>query len=50
MEVEIDADYHLHFSHVINAVGACTGRLDSNGKIVKYIDKIKFKPPTKPAA
>lgn len=48
MEVEIDADYHLHFSHVINAVGACTGRLDANGKVVKYIEKIKFSPPKKP--
>ena len=51
MEVEIDADYHLHFSHVINAVGACTGRIDKrSGKVVKYIEKIKFKPPTPPAA
>ncbi len=49
MEVEIDADYHLHFAHVINAVGACTGKLNNDGKIVKYIEKIKFKPPTKPA-
>jgi biopolymer transport protein ExbD len=49
MEVEIDADYHLHFRHVINAVGACTGRMDKKAKkVVKYIEKIKFKPPKKP--
>jgi biopolymer transport protein ExbD len=48
MEVEIDADYHLHFSNVINAVGACTGRVDKKTKkVVKYIEKIKFAPPKK---
>lgn len=50
MEVEIDADYDLHFSNVVNAVGACTGRLDKDGNIVKYIEKIKFAPPKKPGA
>lgn len=47
MAVEIDADYQLHFNNVISAVGACTGRIDErNGKVVTYIEKIKFKPPT----
>lgn len=47
LAVEIDADYQLHFSNVINAVGACTGRIDKRrGKVVKYIEKIKFKPHT----
>lgn len=51
MEVEIDADYGLNFRYVISAVGACTGRLDKrSGKIVKYIEKIKFAPPKPPAA
>ncbi|MGZ0172902.1 MAG: ExbD/TolR family protein [Planctomycetales bacterium] len=50
MAVEIDADYNLHFSNVINAVGACTGRVDKRGNVVKYIEKIKFKPPTSPTA
>jgi biopolymer transport protein ExbD len=51
MEVEIDADYHLHFRHVINAVGACSGRMDKKAKkVVKYIEKIKFKKPKKPDA
>ncbi len=47
LAVEIDADYELHFSNVINTVGACTGRIDKrSGKVVKYIEKIKFKPHT----
>lgn len=51
MAVEIDADYNLHFQHVISAVGACTGRLDPRTqRVVKYIKNIKFKPPQKPAS
>ena len=51
MAVEIDADYNLHFRHVISAVGACTGRLDPRTqRVVKYIKNIKFKPPQNPAA
>jgi biopolymer transport protein ExbD len=46
MEVEIDADYNLHYEHVISCVGACTGRIDPKTKsIVRYIEKIKFAPP-----
>jgi len=45
MEVEIDADYNLHFRHVISAVGACTGKVGSDGNIVKYVEKIKFSQP-----
>lgn len=51
VEVEIDADYNLHFRHVINAVGACTGKVTEVGgeeKIVKYVEKIKFAPPKPP--
>jgi len=49
MEVEIDADYNLHYAHVIQAIGACTGRLDERtGQIVRYVEKIKFAPPRKP--
>jgi biopolymer transport protein ExbD len=49
--VEIDADYHLHFRHVINTVGACTGRIDEKTKkVVKYIEKIKFKTSRRPDA
>ncbi|QDT95495.1 ExbD/TolR family protein [Gimesia aquarii] len=46
MEVEIEADYNLHFEYTLKAVSACTGRLDSSGKhIIRYIEKIKFAPP-----
>ena len=48
MEVEIDADYNLDFEHVIHAVSACTGRLTKSGKLVRYIEKIKFAPPKAP--
>lgn len=46
MEVEIEADYNLHFEYTLKAVSACTGRLDSTGQhIIRYIEKIKFAPP-----
>lgn len=49
MEVEIEADYNLHYQYVIRAVSACTGRMDPNTKrIVRYVEKIKFAPPKRP--
>ncbi|WP_417384570.1 ExbD/TolR family protein [Gimesia sp.] len=46
MEVELEADYNLHYEYTLKAVSACTGRLDPSGKhIVRYIEKIKFAPP-----
>ena len=49
-EVEIDADYNLHYSYVIRAISACTGRFDERTKqVVRYIEKIKFAPPRRPA-
>ena len=43
LEVEIDADRNLSYPHVIGAVSACTGRIDSKtGKLIRYISKIKF--------
>lgn len=46
IEVEIDADYNLHFDNVVKAIGACTGRLGPDGKtIIRYVEKIKFAPP-----
>ncbi len=45
LEVEIDADYHLHFRNVINAIGACRGRKDeATGRITQYIRHIRLKP------
>jgi len=48
-EVEIDADYNLHYGYVIQAVGACTGRLDPRSKqIIRYVETIKFAAPRRP--
>jgi biopolymer transport protein ExbD len=50
IEVEIKADYNLHYGYTIKAIGACTGRNDSKGNLVRYIEKIKFAPPVPPGA
>ena len=53
IEVEIDADFALHYQYVIRAVSACTGRLqrkpDGTEEVVRYIEKIKFAAPRKEA-
>jgi biopolymer transport protein ExbD len=48
MEVEIDADFGLHYRYTVQAISACTGKLNSKGQPVKYIEKIKFAQPRKP--
>lgn len=48
VEVEIKADYNLQYGYTVQAIGACTGRLDSKGNLVRYIEKIKFTPPVRP--
>ena len=40
-EVEIEAAYNLRYEYGIAAIGACTGRMQ-DGKLVRYIEKIKF--------
>ena len=50
MEVEIDADYNLHFQYVISAISACTGRLGEKGNVVRYVEKIKFAQPKRPSS
>lgn len=50
MEVEIDADYNLHYTHVISTISACMGRYDERTQqVIRYIEKIKFAPPRRPA-
>ncbi len=49
LEVEIDADYNLHYVYTIKAISACTGYLQGEKK-VKFLEKIKFAPPRRPAA
>ncbi|MDB5390357.1 MAG: Biopolymer transport protein ExbD/TolR [Planctomycetaceae bacterium] len=45
-EVELDADYNLHYSYIVKAVSACTGRFDKRtNQVVRYIEKIKFAAP-----
>ena len=34
-EVEIDSDYNLNYRYIINAIGACSGRMQ-NGTTVRY--------------
>ena len=47
-EVELDCDYRLHYSHVIDAITAVSGYIDSNTTdVVKLVEKIKFSPPRK---
>jgi len=49
-EVELDADYNLHYKYIVQAISACTGRFDKRTKnVVRYIEKIKFAAPRKPA-
>lgn len=51
VEVEIDADFNLKYEYTIRAVSKCTGRLDPQTKrVVRYIEKIKFKPSKRPEA
>ena len=43
LEVEIDADFGLHYIYVIKAVSSCSGRFNSRtGGRVTYLEKIKF--------
>ena len=43
-EVEIDADYHLQYHYVIQAITAVTGKKDADGNVITLIEKIKFSP------
>ncbi len=51
VEVEIDADYDLHYEYVVKAITAVSGYRDkSTGQIVKLVGKLKFAPPDAPPA
>jgi biopolymer transport protein ExbD len=43
-EVEIDADFGLHYQYGIRAVSACTGKMQ-DGTLTRFIEKIKFTAP-----
>lgn len=47
-EVELDPDFELNAKYLINAIGACRGRVQRVGDktvMVDYIKNIKFHPP-----
>ncbi|MFN0054636.1 MAG: ExbD/TolR family protein [Planctomycetales bacterium] len=49
VEVEIDADFELHYQFVVNAISACTGAVDPKSKqVIRYVEKVKFAPPRSP--
>ncbi len=51
VEVEIDADYGLHYEYVVRTITAVYGYRDkATGRIVKLVGKIKFAPPDQPPA
>jgi len=47
-EVELDCDYALHYSNVINAITSVSGSIGPGGQIVKLVEKVKFAPPRRP--
>ncbi|HUG20408.1 MAG TPA: biopolymer transporter ExbD [Planctomycetaceae bacterium] len=48
-EVELDPDFELNAKYLINAIGACRGRVqrnpDGTSKMIDYVKNIKFAPP-----
>jgi biopolymer transport protein ExbD len=44
LEIEIDADYDLHYEYVMRAITAITGYIE-NGQPHKLIERVKFTPP-----
>jgi biopolymer transport protein ExbD len=43
LEITIDSDYHLNYEHVMQAVGAASGRIDpQSGRLIRYDTPIKF--------
>ncbi len=46
-EIEIDADFQLRYTYVIEAITAVTGYRTPEDEVVKLIEKIRFSPPKK---
>jgi biopolymer transport protein ExbD len=48
-EVELDPDFELNARYLINAIGACRGRVqqstDGTARMIDYVKNIKFSPP-----
>jgi hypothetical protein len=47
-EVDLDCDYDLKYDHVVQAITAVSGKRVGD-RTVKFVDKLKFSPPRKPA-
>jgi biopolymer transport protein ExbD len=48
-EVELDCDYDLKYTYIIEAITAVSGRREGD-QIIKLVEKIKFSPPRKPVS
>ncbi len=48
VEVEIDADYGLHFEFVMDAITAVSGYVGEDNRIITVSEKIKFASPRPP--
>lgn len=46
-EVELDCDYGLRYEYVVRAITAVSGYRDSNGNVIKLMEKVKFAQPRK---
>jgi biopolymer transport protein ExbD len=47
-EVELDCDFALKYEYVIQAITAVSGYKDTDGNVVKLVEKVKFSPPRAP--
>jgi len=45
LEIELDCDETLKYRHVMEAITAVTGYVNSENQIVKLVEKVKFAPP-----
>ncbi|MBR4834393.1 MAG: biopolymer transporter ExbD [Thermoguttaceae bacterium] len=45
LEIELDCDPALRYRYAVQAITAVAGYLNSEGQIVKMVDKVKFAPP-----
>jgi biopolymer transport protein ExbD len=43
-EVEIEADYQLHYRYAMHAITAITGEIDDNGEQHKLVERVRFAP------
>jgi len=43
-EIELHCDYDLNYSYVIQAITAVSGYISEDDRVIKLIEKIKFKP------